>query len=212
MTVHKSVSLADCVFEKLENDILSGKYAYGELLTEVRLSEELQVSRTPVREAIRRLEQENILLVTGKGIVVQGITKEDIRDILEVRLRIEGIAARYAAQRMDEQQKTALQEAVELQDFYVSRADSEHVQWQDHEFHELIYAGSGSITLQSTLVPLHRKAQKYRRASVENKQRAVQSVAEHHAICEAILAGNADEAEQRMVEHIHMAQKSILGQ
>ena len=211
MTVHKSVSLADCVFEKLENDILSGKYAYGELLTEVRLSEELQVSRTPVREAIRRLEQENILLVTGKGIVVQGITKEDIRDILEVRLRI-GIAARYAAQRMDEQQKTALQEAVELQDFYVSRADSEHVQWQDHEFHELIYAGSGSITLQSTLVPLHRKAQKYRRASVENKQRAVQSVAEHHAICEAILAGNADEAEQRMVEHIRMAQKSILGQ
>lgn len=212
MTVHKSVSLADCVFEKLENDILSGKYAYGELLTEVRLSEELQVSRTPVREAIRRLEQENILLVTGKGIVVQGITKEDIRDILEVRLRIEGIAARYAAQRMDEQQKTALQEAVELQDFYVSRADSEHVQWQDHEFHELIYAGSGSITLQSTLVSLHRKAQKYRRASVENKQRAVQSVAEHHAICEAILAGNADEAEQRMVEHIRMAQKSILGQ
>lgn len=212
MTVHKSVSLADCVFEKLENDILSGKYAYGELLTEVRLSEELQVSRTPVREAIRRLEQENILLVTGKGIVVQGITKEDIRDILEVRLRIEGIAARYAAQRMDEQQKTSLQEAVELQDFYVSRADSEHVQWQDHEFHELIYAGSGSITLQSTLVPLHRKAQKYRRASVENKQRAVQSVAEHHAICEAILAGNADEAEQRMVEHIRMAQKSILGQ
>ena len=212
MTVHKSVSLADCVFEKLENDILSGKYAYGELLTEVRLSEELQVSRTPVREAIRRLEQENILLVTGKGIVVQGITKEDIRDILEVRLRIEGIAARYAAQRMDEQQKTALQEAEELQDFYVSRADSEHVQWQDHEFHELIYAGSGSITLQSTLVPLHRKAQKYRRASVENKQRAVQSVAEHHAICEAILAGNADEAEQRMVEHIRMAQKSILGQ
>lgn len=212
MTVHKSVSLADCVFEKLENDILSGKYAYGELLTEMRLSEELQVSRTPVREAIRRLEQENILLVTGKGIVVQGITKEDIRDILEVRLRIEGIAARYAAQRMDEQQKTALQEAVELQDFYVSRADSEHVQWQDHEFHELIYAGSGSITLQSTLVPLHRKAQKYRRASVENKQRAVQSVAEHHAICEAILAGNADEAEQRMVEHIRMAQKSILGQ
>lgn len=210
MTVHKSVSLADCVFEKLENDILSGKYAYGELLTEVRLSEELQVSRTPVREAIRRLEQENILLVTGKGIVVQGITKEDIRDILEVRLRIEGIAARYAAQRMDEQQKTALQEAVELQDFYVSRADSEHVQWQDHEFHELIYAGSGSITLQSTLVPLHRKAQKYRRASVENKARAAQSVEEHRLICEAIEAGDAKLAEERMVAHIENARKSML--
>lgn len=164
-------------------------------------------------EAIRRLEQENILLVTGKGIVVQGITKEDIRDILEVRLRIEGLPPAMPAQRMDEQQKTALQEAVELQDFYVSRADSEHVQWQDHEFHELIYAGSGSITLQSTLVPLHRKAQKYRRASVENKQRAraVRGRAPRH------LRGHPGRQcrrgrAQRMVEHIRMAQKSILGQ
>jgi DNA-binding transcriptional regulator YhcF (GntR family) len=76
---HKSVSLADCVFERLENDILGGKYAYGEVLTEARLCEEMGVSRTPVREAIRRLQQENILCETGKGVVVNGITKDDIR-------------------------------------------------------------------------------------------------------------------------------------
>ena len=210
MTEHKIVSLADCVFDKLENDILSGKYAYGELLTEARLSEELGVSRTPIREAIRRLEQEHILLVTGKGLKVQGITREDIRDIMDIRVRVEGLAAFYAAQRMSEEDKKKLQEALELQEFYAAKEDSDHMQWQDHEFHETIYAGCGSLTLQNVLVPLHRKAQKYRRASVEKRSRAEASVREHRKIYEAIAAGNAEEAERQMIEHIENARKSIL--
>lgn len=211
MAEHKSVSLADCVFEKLENDILSGKYAYGEVLTESRLSEELQVSRTPIREAIRRLEQEHILRDTGKGMAVQGITKEDIADILDIRLQIEGMAVRRTAENMPADLLEKLKEAVELQEFYVGKGDTEHVQQQDHMFHELIYAGCGSITLESTLVPLHRKAQKYRRASVSNAARAVQSVQEHRAICDAIVAKDADAAEKLMYEHIKNARKSMLG-
>ncbi len=212
MTEHKIVSLADCVFDKLENDILSGKYAYGELLTEARLSEELGVSRTPIREAIRRLEQEHILLVTGKGLKVQGITRDDIRDIMDVRVRVEGLAAFYAAQRMSDEDKKKLREALELQEFYAAKEDSDHMQWQDHEFHETIYAGCGSLTLQNVLVPLHRKAQKYRRASVEKRSRAEASVREHRGIYEAIAAGNAQEAEQQMIQHIENARKSILGE
>lgn len=211
MTEHKSVSLADCVFERLENDILSGKYAYGEVLTEARLAEELEVSRTPIREAIRRLEQENILHLTGKGLVVQGITPEDIADILEIRLCIEGKAARRAAVHMTSEQKKKLKEAVELQEFYVSKADADRVQWQDHEFHEMIYAGCGSVTLQSTLIPLHRKALKFRRASVEKRSRALDSVREHEEICNAIAAGDGDAAERLMIGHIEGAAKSILG-
>ena len=210
MTEHKIVSLADCVFEKLENDILSGRYAYGEVLTEARLSEELGVSRTPIREAIRRLEQEHILLVTGKGLTVQGITREDIRDMMDIRVRVEGLAAAYAAQRMTDEQRAKLKEAVELQEFYVAKADPEHMQWQDHEFHETIYAGSQSLTLQTVLVPLHRKTMKYRRASMEKRLRAEQSLQEHRAIYEAIAAGDARAAEQRMVEHIENARRSIL--
>ena len=212
MTEHKIVSLADCVFDKLENDILSGKYAYGEVLTEARLSEELGVSRTPIREAIRRLEQEHILLVTGKGLTVQGITREDIRDIMDIRVRVEGLAAFYAARRMSDEEKKKLREALELQEFYAAKEDSDHMQWQDHEFHETIYAGCGSLTLQNVLVPLHRKAQKYRRASVEKRSRAEASVREHRKIYEAIAAGNAEEAERRMIEHIENARKSILGE
>jgi len=211
MKEHKSISLADIVFEKLENDILSGRYAYGEVLTEARLSEELNVSRTPIREAIRRLEQENILRDTGKGVVVQGITREDIADILDIRLHIEGMAARRAAAHITPAMLKQLQEAVELQEFYVQKSDAEHVQWQDHTFHELLYAACNSITLQSVLVPLHRKAQKYRRASVENKARALQSVEEHRAICAAIAAGDGDAAEKAAVDHIRNAREHMIG-
>ena len=86
------------------------------------------------------------------------------------------------------------------------------MQWQDHEFHETIYAGCGSLTLQNVLVPLHRKAQKYRRASVEKRSRAEASVREHRKIYEAIAAGNAEEAERQMIAHIENARKSILGE
>lgn len=212
MNKHASVSLADIVFERLENDILGGKYAYGEVLTEARLCEAMGVSRTPVREAIRRLEQENILRESGKGMVVQGITADDIRDILDIRARIEGIAARRAAVNMTDEQKKVLVNAVDLQEFYVSKQDADHVQWQDHAFHEMIYAGCGSTTLQSTLVPLHRKAQKFRRASVEKITRAHESTAEHRRICDAILAGDADAAEAAMNDHLRHARDSMLGQ
>lgn len=212
MAEHKSVSLADCVFERLENDILGGKYAYGEVLTEARLSEELGVSRTPIREAIRRLEQENILRESGRGMVVQGITREDVADILDIRLLIEGEAARRAAANMTPEQKQALMEAVELQEFYVSKQDADRIQTQDHHFHEGIYAGCGSITLQSTLVPLHRKAQKFRRASVERPGRAMESVKEHREIAQAILDGDGETAARLMTDHIRQARQSMLGE
>ena len=78
MTSFKSTSLADKVFEKLENDNIFGVYPRGEVLTELKLVEQLGVSRTPIREALRRLEQERLIEDTGKGSVVLGITKEDL--------------------------------------------------------------------------------------------------------------------------------------
>ena len=80
----KTVSLADQVFEQLENDIIQGIYPRGEILTELKLAEQLGVSRTPIREALRRLEQERLISDAGKGSVVLGITEDDILDIKEI--------------------------------------------------------------------------------------------------------------------------------
>ena len=95
---HKTVSLADQVFEKLESDIICGKYEKGQILTELGLTEDLGVSRTPIREAVQRLVQEQLVRDLPKGILVLGVTDRDIQEIYTVRLRIEGLAAARAAE------------------------------------------------------------------------------------------------------------------
>ena len=97
MITHKTISLADQVFEHIENDILSGKYARGEIITEGKLSAELGVSRTPIREALRRLSQEHLIEESGKGSVVIGISEKDLDDIVLVRKHLECLAVSMAA-------------------------------------------------------------------------------------------------------------------
>ena len=210
MLEHKTISLAEQVFERLENDILIGKYQRGAVLTELKLVTDLGVSRTPVREALHRLEQEHIIEITPKGILILGVTEQDLKDIFAVRLRIEGLSSAFAAENMTEEQLLELKEALELQEFYVTKQDPEHIKIMDSRFHQLIYRYCGSAVLNDTLLPLHKKVQKYRRASVEDKARALQSLSEHRAIFEAIAARNAKLAEECTTEHIANAAQHIL--
>ena len=94
MREFKTTSLADQVFEKLENDIIQGIYPKGEVLTELKLVEQLGVSRTPIREALRRLEQERLIADAGKGSIVLGITEDDLLDIMNIRQRVEALPPR----------------------------------------------------------------------------------------------------------------------
>lgn len=211
MIDHKTVSLADQVFEHLETDILSGKYQRGEILTETKLSQELGVSRTPIREALRRLEQEHIIEESGKGSVVIGINEADVDDIFLIRERLECLAAAEAAKRITPEQLDMLREAVELQEFYLKKQDAEQIKHMDNRFHELLYKFCESTIFYDILVPLHKKVQKYRKASVERQSRAVASVAEHQAIYEAIASGDSEAAERLTREHIKNAYLHIKG-
>ena len=209
MIEHKSISLAEQVFDRLETDILSGKYQPGEILTELKLVADLGVSRTPIREALRRLEQEHIIEMTQKGILVLGVSPKDLEDILEIRTRIEGLAAYMAALNITDEQLEELRETVELQEFYVPKRDADRINGMDSRFHLLIYRFSGSVPLYDTLMPLHKKVLKYRKASVENEVRSTHSSQEHRAIFEAIAAHNAPLAEKYMMEHIANAKDYI---
>lgn len=206
---HKTVSLADQVFENLENDILSGKYQRGELLTESKLSQNLGVSRTPIREAIRRLSQEHIIEESGKGIIVLGISEDDLKDIFYIRRKIESDCAARAALNRTEEQLDALREAVEFQEFYLNKKDTDKIKLMDSRFHETIYRMSGSSVFCDVLIPLHKKIQKYRRASVSNKSRAQASVAEHRAIFEAIATGDSETTKKLFDEHLKNAYKHM---
>ena len=207
---HKMISIADQVFEELERDILSGVYERGEILTEMKLSEQLHVSRTPIREALRRLEQERIIEPTSKGMKVIGISRNDIADICEIRLRLEGLAARWAAERADEAEIRSLKETLDLQEFYTSKQDPDSIKNADSQFHQTIYALCRSHSMQDTLDPLHRKLVKYRRVSVSAQSRAQKSLEEHRAIYEAIAAHDGETAEKLSILHVQNARDSIL--
>ena len=211
MIEHKTVSLADQVFEHIETDILLGKYQRGEILTESRLSAELGVSRTPIREALRRLLQENLIEETGKGSVVIGITEDDLADIFLVRSKLESLAVEVAVAKATNEDIQKLKEVVELQEFYTEKRDADQIKSMDNKFHEMIYRIGGSTIFYEILVPLHKKIQKYRRASVESRSRATASVKEHRELYEAIAERRAEKASRLALEHINNAYMHIIG-
>ena len=208
----KSTSLADQVFDKLENDIIQGIYPKGEILTELKLVEQLGVSRTPIREALRRLEQERLIADTGKGSLVLGITDEDLVDIMNIRERIEGLVAYYAAKNITPEGIKELKHLTDLQDFYFSKQDTEHLRQVDDEFHDAICRLSGRTVISDTLTPLHRKTRRYRRIAMEDKARTTRSTQEHYAIYEAIAAGNAELAQELMTKHIIHAKQHMIAE
>ena len=207
---YKTVSLADQVFERLEADILSGRYKRGETITELQLCSELGVSRTPVREALRRLYQEHLVADNGKTTVVLGISIQDLRDMFEIRVRIEGLAVRGFIEHCTPETLRELREAIDFQQFYLSKSDADHLKSLDGRFHDIIYDHCGSQVLRDTLEPLHNKVQKYRMASLSKQERAERSVAEHEAIYQAIVQRDADLADRLLTEHVRNALTSIL--
>ena len=210
MKAFKSTSLADQVFDKLENDIIQGVYPKGEILTELKLVEQLGVSRTPIRDALRRLEQERLIADTGKGSLVLGITDDDLLDIMNIRERIEGLVAYYAALNITPEGVAELKHLTDLQDFYYSKHDAEHLRQVDDEFHDAICRLSNRTVISDTLTPLHRKTRRYRRLAMEDWNRTTQTTKEHYAISQAIIAGDAPMAKHLMKEHILHAKEHMI--
>ena len=210
MKTYKATSLADQVFEKLENDIIQGIYPRGEVLTELKLVEQLGVSRTPIREALRRLEQERLIEDTGKGSRVLGITMEVLEDIMNIRQRIEGLAAYYAAKNLTPEGLKELAHIVDLQEFYFSKRDKEHLRQVDDAFHDMICELSRRSVISDTLIPLMRKTRRYRRVAIDNWERTTITMNEHKAIFQAIAERNADLAQELATTHIVHAKHYLM--
>lgn len=206
----KSTSLADQVFDRLENDIIQGVYPKGEILTELKLVDQLGVSRTPIREALRRLEQERLIEDTGKGSRVVGITEDDLLDIMTIRERVEGVAAYYAALNITPQDKQELTHLVDLQEFYYEKGDAERLRQVDDQFHDAICYLSKRNVIMDTLIPLHRKTRRYRRIAFDDWSRTKDTKREHYEIYQAIVSGNADLAKELTEKHITNAKDHMM--
>lgn len=196
-------SLSSRVFRTIRENILSGKYAPEEELKEKTIGEELGVSRTPVREALRQLELEGLVtIIPNKGAYVVGISQKDIRDIYEIRSRLEGLCAKWAAENITKEQLDELEENIYLSDFHVAKGNSEQVLELDNRFHEILYSASGSKEIRHILVDFHHYLQRVRKVTLAEKERAVKSNGEHRKIVEALKLHDAELAEKLANEHI----------
>ena len=204
-------SLEESVYYKLEEEILQGTLKKGDTLAEISLSRRLGVSRTPIRGAMHRLAEEGLIEITpNKGAVVIGVNDEDLVNIYKIRMRLEGLASREAAERISKEDKARLSELVELSEFYLARNDLERLKELDSEFHNIIYRASGNRLLEKTLSELHRNIKAYRRLSLTVPERVTLSVKEHGEILSAILSGNAEEADRLTFLHIEAALSNLL--
>jgi len=203
-------SLRNKVFKYIKTQIINGAYGPGDTLLESKLSDELGVSRTPIREAIRLLEMEGLVeTTTKKGAVVLGISPKDVEDIYAIRQLVEGLAARWAAERLTDHELKELQKIYELMEFYAQKHDVEEMAELDNRFHQMIYEIAGSKILYLTLHNLHQYVQLARLKSLSVQNRLPQTLAEHHAILEAFRGKDADTAEKAMADHVKMAYLNI---
>ncbi|MFZ5753825.1 MAG: GntR family transcriptional regulator [Bacillota bacterium] len=204
-------SLRTKVFKYVKSQIINGVYSPGENLVESKLAEELKVSRTPIREAIRLLEVEGLVETTpNKGAIVLGISSKDVEDIYAIRQLVEGLAARWAAEKISPAEIKELQKLTDLMEFYSQKGDQEEVASLDTKFHEIIYEASGSKILNLTLSNLHQFVQLSRVESLKVPHRIENTLAEHRAVLNAFLEKNPDKAEKALTEHVKQAYLNIM--
>lgn len=200
---YQEQSLGDQIFNRIRDDILSGNYTPGEELKEATLGKQLGVSRTPVREALRQLDLEGLVeIAPNRGAKVIGISRKDVEDIYHMRARLEGLAARKAAEQIKEEELAELEEVILLSEFHVKKPESKQMVRLDGRFHEIMYRASGSRMLEHVLTDFLHYVKMARSHSVKTEHRAQESVKEHKRILEAIRQRDGDLAEQLANEHI----------
>ena len=203
--------LREIVFESLREAIISGVLKPGERLMEVQLAEEMGVSRTPVREAIRKLELEGfVVMVARKGAYVAGISLKDVADVFEIRAALEGLAAALAAERITDEEIEEMERVLVRKAALIEANDLDSLVEKDTEFHELIYKASRNERLMQIVSNLREQINRFRAVSLASPGRGREALEEHKKIVEAISSRNAALAQSVAQEHIENAEQALL--
>ncbi|MFW6238551.1 MAG: GntR family transcriptional regulator [Halanaerobiales bacterium] len=208
---YKYKPLRTQVYEVLREAILQGRLKPGDKITEVAVAGELNVSRTPVREAIRMLELEEFLvIVPQRGIFVAGIKSvKEIDEIFRVRACLEEMAARIAARKISEETMVKLDYYCRQIDKCLQEKDLEKCMEIDNALHKLIYEVADNRWLQKWLETLFEKVTRYRPESLSREDRFVAALEEHKMILEAIISGEANKAGKLSRQHVEKAGESV---
>ncbi len=196
----------EAAFEKIKEAIIKGYFKPGEKLVEQTLAQEMGVSRTPVREAIRRLEAEGFVVsIPRKGVVVSRADKEEIVQLYSIRAELEGLAARWAIENADEDDIRKLDEAISRMEETAASGDLDGVVQSNALFHDAIAQASKSRILCTLLKTLQDNIQRFRFQSLHLPGRPEAALAEHKEIVAAIKEKKTEEADRLLKEHLQNA-------
>lgn len=211
VNMNEYLPLRDVVFNTLRDAILKGELEPGERLMEIQLAERLGVSRTPIREAIRKLELEGlVLMIPRKGAEVAKISEKSLRDVLEVRRSLEELAAELACQRMDAE---ALKDLEDAQKAFIQAVESGETMTMaeaDEHFHDVIYMGTGNTRLVQILNNLREQMYRYRLEYIKDRQTRNTLIQEHQEIIDSIEKKDIERAKKAILVHIDNQERTIL--
>lgn len=212
ITIDSYRPLRETVCEALRDAIRRGILEPGERLMEVQLADELGISRTPVREAIRKLEQEGyVIMMPRRGTYVSDVSVKDIKEIFEIRSALESLSTQLAAMRIEPEELERLRNLLIEIEGHIERNDSmDEIVATDIKFHGLLYQVSRNERLVAIISNLMEQLARFRTLSMSYPGRLKETLEEHRAMVEAIAAGDIDAAREAAERHMEQAEETLL--
>lgn len=203
--------LGEIVYESLRDAIVKQVFKPGERLMEVDLAGEMGVSRTPIREAIRKLEMEGyVVMIPRKGAYVAGLSIKDINEVFEIRGALESLAAGLAAQRATNEEIEEMEEKLALGAKHFESSDLLKTIEADTKFHDMVFSASKNSRLLAMVKELREQVQRFRTTTLAVPGRMKFALDEHRRIVEAIAMRDAETARRLAMEHIESAEAALL--
>ena len=211
ITIDSYQPLRETVCEALRDAIRRGVLEPGERLMEVQLAEELGISRTPVREAIRKLEQEGyVIMMPRRGTYVSSVSVRDVKEIFEIRSALESLSTGLATMRIEPEELDKLRALLTEIEGHIQRRDIDKIVETDIEFHGLLYQVSRNDRLVTIISNLKEQLARFRTLSMSYPGRLQETLQEHRAMVEAIAAGDVEAARDAAERHMEQAEETLL--
>jgi len=203
--------LRESVCESLRDAIRKGILRPGDRLMEIQLADELGVSRTPVREAIRKLELEGyIITMPRRGTYVANLSIRDVNEVFEIRTSLDALAGELAAERITDEELEALQRLLVKLGHYVEEGDMDKIVETDVKFHDVLYQASRNSRLVGIISNLREQLTRFRTTSMSFPGRLKATLEEHRALVEAIAQGDAASARSAAEYHMEKSEQTLL--
>lgn len=211
--MNEFLPLRDVVFNTLRQAILTGELKPGERLMEIHLANKLGVSRTPIREAIRKLELEGLVtMIPRRGAEVAQITEKSMSDVLEVRRAVDALCVELACERISEEELEALKCACDKFEEAVASGDVKKIAQADVVLHDIIVRATGNQRLVQLVNTLSEQMYRYRFEYIKDVSQHKSLVEEHRIIYESILKKDKQTASEAAKLHIDNQEKTIIKQ